>query len=141
MAKSLPTSARHHLRKCQKSQFLKQIIYNGNCVKNHPFWRIKMRKYYLILTICVAVLVFLPETTKAQYTNPYETYRTNDLIRRMPKKKSVHKRAGKTNRLDRHKSSKKSVRRKKRHISQRLEIINPGSEFVLGVTRRNKIIL
>lgn len=83
-----------------------------------------MRRYYLIFMLFMAAMVFLPKETKAQYTNPYETYRTNDLIRRMPKKKTINRTAKKNSRIHRNKSSKSSVRRKKRHFSQIPEFIH-----------------
>ena len=87
-----------------------------------------MQKYSLIFMILLTALLFLPEMIKAQWTNPYETYRTNDLIRRTPKKKTVQKSVKKTNRINRNKTLKKHARKKK-VISQLLKCRNERLKF------------
>lgn len=100
-----------------------------------------MQKYFLIFIGFIIAMVFLPGEAKAQWTNPYETYRTNDLIRRMPKKKTVQKSTKKSSHSQQGKASRKAVRRKTRRVSQHLNFINPRFTFAMNSSRRISMVL
>ena len=100
-----------------------------------------MKKYFTIFAILAAAVIILPQEVKAQWTNPYENYRMNDLIRRTPKKKTVRKSDGKRKYVRRSKTPKKVVPRKARRVSKRMDMANPGFEFVLKFSKRSDVVL
>lgn len=92
-----------------------------------------MLKYTLIFaTFAAAAVIFIPQEINAQWTNPYETYRTNDLIRRMPKKKPVRKAAKKASR----RTTKKSSGLRKKRASFDTNIINRRYVILLNHSKR-----
>ncbi len=54
-------------------------------------------KYLIVFAVAAAVWIFFPQTAKAQWTDPYQTYRMNGLIIGRGKKKApVRKKAART---------------------------------------------
>ena len=79
-----------------------------------------MQKYFLMLMFVISVIVFLPEMSKAQWTQtPYENYRMNDLIRRTPKKKAARRVAKNPFPKYQSKTARKTIRRKTRTAAKR----------------------
>lgn len=61
-----------------------------------------MKKYFLLSAVGLAAIFILPQAARAQWTDPYQTYRMNGIIINGTKKNTVRKKVVK----------KKTVRRK-----------------------------
>lgn len=93
-----------------------------------------MKKYFLLSALIFAIGAVLPQAAKAQWTNPYSTYKTNGLIINSPKKKTVTKK-GTAKRVG---TKKKAVRRtpvKKRKVAAAENVIFPKFYYIASPER------
>ena len=100
-----------------------------------------MKKYFLLSAMVLVGVAVLSQNASAQWTNPYQNYRMNDLIRRTPKKKVVKNNSVRSNKLRRLSSKKKVIRRisKKRRIASVEKIIFP-KVYYIALSERNYTI-
>lgn len=73
-----------------------------------------MKKWLLLMALSVEMVLVVPQGATAQWTDPFHNYRMNDLIRRMPQKKTARKTTVKRQTISRTKIAKKPVPVKKR---------------------------
>jgi len=95
-----------------------------------------MKKYFLLSMMLFVAAAVLPQKAKAQWTNPYQTYKMNGLIINSPKKT-----AAKSSKSRRVVVKKKVIRRssKKRRVASTEKMIFPKLYYI-ALPERNYTI-